>query len=82
MIFYSKYQQNKTKFYDCLIEYLNGLKNEHKNKEFRNSINQHFFDTQSLNYIKDEEERNTMWERVKKTVGGNILEEFFMVDAG
>jgi hypothetical protein len=54
------------------------LKTEHKNRELRNALNKYFFDSKSLNLIQNLEERQNVWERVVKSVGGSIVEEFMI----
>lgn len=54
------------------------MKAEHKNRELRNTLNKYFFDSKTLNYIQDLEERQRVWDKVVKNVGGNIVEEFMI----
>ncbi len=35
-----------------------------------------FFDKKSLSYIVDDEERQKVWERIRREVDGSIVEEF------
>lgn len=79
MIFYSKYHQDKAKYFNSLIDYIKSLKSNNRNKELRTSINRWFFDAKSKVYIGNKEERERLWARVKGEVGGVVVEEFEML---